>query len=88
MPIYEYQCQECGKVAEVWQSISDDPMNSCPDCSGSMKKLISASSFQLKGGGWYADGYSGGSASTPSCGSADSGTAKPSCAAGGCGGCG
>lgn len=58
MPIYEYQCESCKDVIEKWQSLSDKPLTTCPSCSGAMKKLISMSSFQLKGGGWYADGYS------------------------------
>ena len=57
MPIYEYECQQCHKVTEAWQSLADEPLTNCPDCQGSMKKLISSSSFRLKGGGWYADGY-------------------------------
>ena len=59
MPIYEYECPSCAKVFEVQQRISDDPLRKCPDCKGKVKKLVSASSFLLKGGGWYADGYSG-----------------------------
>jgi len=58
MPIYEYECNACRKVIEQWQSISEPPLTVCPECSGDLKKLISMSSFQLKGGGWYADGYS------------------------------
>ena len=58
MPVYEYECQECDKVFEVQQKIADDPLSECPQCHGSVKKLMSMSSFQLKGGGWYADGYS------------------------------
>jgi putative FmdB family regulatory protein len=61
MPIYEYECQSCEKVFEVQQRISDDPLESCPECKGAVKKLVSVSSFQLKGSGWYADGYSGAS---------------------------
>ena len=61
MPIYEYECTSCHNVLEVFQRISEEPLCSCPDCSGSLKKLVSVSSFQLKGGGWYADGYSNGS---------------------------
>lgn len=61
MPIYEYECATCEKVFEVQQRISDDPLEICPDCHGAVKKLVSVSSFQLKGGGWYADGYSGAS---------------------------
>jgi putative FmdB family regulatory protein len=58
MPIYEYKCSSCKKLFEVFQSITEEPLTSCPDCHGSMKKLVSMSAFHLKGGGWYADGYS------------------------------
>ncbi len=58
MPVYEYECQECDKVFEVQQKIVDKPLSECPECHGPVKKLVSMSSFQLKGGGWYADGYS------------------------------
>ncbi len=58
MPIYEYECPTCEKVFEVQQRMSDDPLSSCPDCGGKVKKLVSMSSFHLKGGGWYSDGYS------------------------------
>ena len=54
MPIYEYQCTECGYKTEVLQKISDDPMTICPECGKpTMKKLVSAAAFRLKGGGWY-----------------------------------
>ena len=58
MPVYEYECQECNKVFEVQQKIADEPLSDCPECQAPVKKLMSMSSFQLKGGGWYADGYS------------------------------
>jgi putative FmdB family regulatory protein len=58
MPVYEYECPTCNKIIEVQQRISDDPLSTCPDCGGKVKKLVSMSSFQLKGGGWYSDGYS------------------------------
>ncbi len=57
MPIYEFECDECQEVTELWQSMSDAPLEKCPKCGGSVHKLISKSSFHLKGGGWYADGY-------------------------------
>lgn len=62
MPIYEYQCQSCHAVFEEWQSGFEDHEMRCPQCGGESKKLISHSSFHLKGGGWFADGYGGTSA--------------------------
>jgi len=59
MPIYEYECKACENVFEVQQRMTEEPLKSCPQCKGEIRKLISASSFTLKGGGWYADGYSG-----------------------------
>jgi len=54
MPIYEYQCQACGKQLEALQKISDAPLQDCPDCcEPSLKKKVSAAAFRLKGGGWY-----------------------------------
>ncbi len=61
MPVYEYECSGCEKVFEIQQRIADGPLEACPECSGEVRKLISRSSFQLKGSGWYADGYSGAS---------------------------
>ncbi len=58
MPIYEYECQQCENITEARQNLSEEPLTTCPDCQGELRKLISSSSFQLKGGGWYADGYS------------------------------
>ncbi len=54
MPIYEYQCQSCGKNLEVLQKISDEPLLDCPACGQpSLKKKVTAAAFRLKGGGWY-----------------------------------
>ena len=66
MPIYEYECASCRKVVEVFQRMTEDPLTTCPSCSGPVKKLVSMSSFQLKGGGWYADGYSNASCDSSS----------------------
>ena len=57
MPIYEYGCDACGKVIEVMQKFSDEPLKTCPDCSGQLTKLISRTSFQFKGTGWYVTDY-------------------------------
>jgi putative FmdB family regulatory protein len=56
MPIYEYQCQKCGTF-EVTQRITEKPLGKCPTCKGKVKKLISNTSFQLKGTGWYLTDY-------------------------------
>src|SRR5689334_18519099 len=56
MPIYEYQCQKCGTF-EATQRITDKPLGKCPTCKGKVKKLISNTSFQLKGTGWYITDY-------------------------------
>lgn len=90
MPVYEYECKACEKVFEVQQKMSEDPMSECPECNGVVTKIMSMNSFQLKGGGWYQDGYSSTSgeakakdkdkakdkAKAPACGSSDK-----------CGGC-
>lgn len=58
MPIYEYICNDCGKEFEVMQKFSDKPLKACVHCSGKkVEKLISKSSFVLKGGGWGATNY-------------------------------
>ena len=57
MPIYEYECSKCGHQSEVWQKFSDEPLTECTICNGKMKKLISHSTFHLKGSGWYVTDY-------------------------------
>lgn len=59
MPMYEYRCQECDHQLEAFQRITDTPLATCPACGKArLERLISATSFQLKGGGWYKDLYS------------------------------
>jgi putative FmdB family regulatory protein len=60
MPIYEYNCTKCRKHFELMQKMSDAGEAKCPDCGHSSKRVISRTSFSLKGGGWYKDGYSSG----------------------------
>lgn len=57
MPIYEYRCIKCGHVRETFQKFSDPPLGECELCHGKMKKLISQSTFHLKGSGWYVTDY-------------------------------
>ena len=59
MPIYEYACGKCGHEFEVEQRITADPVKTCPECRArKVKRLISQTSFVLKGGGWHSDLYS------------------------------
>ena len=54
MPFYEYQCTACGHRVEALQKMSDEPLVYCPECNeATLKKLISAAGFRLKGTGWY-----------------------------------
>lgn len=59
MPLYEYQCDACNKIHEVIQKFSDPLLTKCPGegCSGTVKKLMSSTSFALKGSGWYVTDY-------------------------------
>jgi putative FmdB family regulatory protein len=54
MPIYEYECRECGHRLEKLQRIADDPLTDCPSCEApALQRLVSAAAFRLKGSGWY-----------------------------------
>lgn len=58
MPIYEYVCSSCDEEVETIQKVSDTPLTKCPNCqTDTLSKKTSMTSFQLKGGGWYSDGY-------------------------------
>lgn len=62
MPIYEYRCDSCGFQKEHLQKMSDPLLTTCPQCGqDSYSKLLSAAGFQLKGNGWYATDFKGGS---------------------------
>jgi putative FmdB family regulatory protein len=56
MPIYEYQCKKCGQF-EVMQKITERSLTRCPTCQNKVTKLMSNTSFQLKGSGWYVTDY-------------------------------
>ena len=57
MPIYEYECEQCGQRTEAIQRLDDAPLELCPHCGGSLRKLMSAPAFQFKGTGWYVTDY-------------------------------
>ncbi len=92
MPIYEYLCQACGRGHEAMQKLNDPLLTVCPACGKpALKKQMSAAGFQLKGNGWYATDFKGGSGKGKADGEtkagdtgsgADTGSAKK---VGGCG---
>ena len=59
MPIYEYKCRKCGSEFEVFKKIAEPDEKSCKFCRGPVNKLVSLSSFQLQGSGWYVTDYGG-----------------------------
>ncbi|RXZ43369.1 FmdB family zinc ribbon protein [Crenobacter cavernae] len=84
MPIYEYQCPACGVRKEHLQKMSDAALAACPECgSADYQKLVSAAGFQLKGSGWYATDFKGGSSASSS--STSSTGSGHSCGSGPCG---
>jgi putative FmdB family regulatory protein len=97
MPIYEYRCAECGFQKEYLQKISDPVLTDCPQChKPSLGKMLSAAGFQLKGSGWYATDFKGGTkapadkATTPDKGGetkTETAAAAHSCGAGACSTC-
>lgn len=83
MPIYEYRCEKCGNELEVMHKVSDPSPTECPKChEQALSRLMSRTSFQLKGGGWYSDLYSStkkgdsSSTSTPAAASSSASTSS------------
>ncbi|HWP94755.1 MAG TPA: zinc ribbon domain-containing protein [Gammaproteobacteria bacterium] len=93
MPLYEYACEACGERHEALQKVADAPLTDCPACGQpSLRRLISAAGFRLKGGGWYETDFKGNgrkknlageqSGGDTACGAQPDGTcSKPGCAA-------
>ena len=103
MPIYAYKCGSCGHAKDVLQKFSDAPLTVCPACgAGAFAKQLTAAGFQLKGSGWYATDFRGGSngaakdaggdakstgeAAKPADTASSTKTDSPAASAGGCGG--
>ena len=57
MPIYEYRCDACGGVFEALQRIADEPLDSCRDCGGAAKRIVSSPAIRFLGSGWYVTDY-------------------------------
>lgn len=80
MPIYEYRCTKCNKVFEEWhRHVDDDLRHTCSECQGIAERIVSNTSFLLKGGGWYVTDY-GSRKDKPVHGGESSGAASPSSA--------
>ncbi len=79
MPIYEYECTQCGCRSEVFQKISDPPLRTCRKCGGALKKLISPPAIQFKGNGWYITDYAKKTAPQGAAKKKDEGPAKEPC---------
>ena len=77
MPTYEYSCTSCGTF-DVEQRITEPALSTCDRCGGPVKRLISRSSFALRGGGWHADGYASSKGSSSS-------KSEGACGGGACG---
>ena len=75
MPLYEYQCKKCKHRFEKIQMFSDKPVKKCPECGGPLEKLISTSSVQFKGSGWYVTDYAKKSHATSAASSSESDSA-------------
>ena len=57
MPLYEYECDDCGHRFERIRKFSDPPLTTCPECEGPIRKLLSPPAIQFKGTGWYVTDY-------------------------------
>ena len=71
MPLYEYECQKCGRRTEKIETLAGPHLKKCPHCGGKVEQLMSAPAIQFKGSGWYVTDYAGKNSS------AESGAGKP-----------
>ena len=72
MPLYEYECEECGRRVERLQKFSDAPLTTCESCGGALQRLVSSPAIQFKGSGWYVTDYARKSSAPGSSASGDS----------------
>lgn len=85
MPTYNYRCGECSHEFECVQRITEDPIRICPSCNAeAASRLITSGNFILRGGGWYADRYSGGSNKKEAKSDASSDAGAGACGAAAC----
>ena len=82
MPLYEYECDNCGHRFEVIQKFSDEPLTACPKCQGPVRKLVSSPAIQFKGSGWYITDYAKKSGTSAGPTKGDSSSSRPCSRAG------
>ena len=88
MPIYEYACDRCGHEFETLQKMSEDPLKDCPSChEPSLRRLVSAAGFHLKGSGWYATDFKGSGKKPEKPEKTEKEASAPTCGAGACPAC-
>jgi putative FmdB family regulatory protein len=88
MPIYEYRCASCGHQQEFLQKLSDPAITKCTQCGQeTFSKMVTAAGFQLKGSGWYATDFKGGSAPAAKAESGAKEGPAPACGSGACPAC-
>ncbi|HXE12829.1 MAG TPA: FmdB family zinc ribbon protein [Bryobacteraceae bacterium] len=78
MPLYEYQCEQCGDIFEVMQKFADAPLTTHAKCGGSVHRLLSAPALQFKGSGWYITDYAKSGSKSSSSGKGDEANGKKS----------
>ena len=75
MPLYEYECQKCGRRTEKIEGVDGPHLKKCPHCGGKVERLVTAPAIQFKGAGWYVTDYakksSGGDSEKPAAGGAE-----------------
>ena len=77
MPTYGYRCTSCGHQFEVFQRMSDDPVQTCPDCQGKVTRILYPTGVVFKGSGYYSTDYKGSGSSASTNGSGPSSDSKP-----------
>ena len=78
MPFYEYRCDACGHDVEALQKVNDDPLVDCPTCgAATLRRIVSAPAFRLKGTGWYATDFKNNGTSKAGSSGKDKGESKP-----------
>ncbi|PFG20498.1 putative FmdB family regulatory protein [Serinibacter salmoneus] len=80
MPTYAYRCKDCGHAFDIYQSFTDDALTQCPQCEGTLRKVLSPVGVVFKGSGFYRNDSRGAATSSQPAGSSTSGSSNSSAA--------